>query len=188
MLQNWRPGPLGRIVWPDPGAAHVAAVAWMRPVFASVVAAVTRLTVTDQLTYGVLHGDPRPELFRIDIDTGRSAITSWGEPVIGPLAYDVAAAAAAAMPADAASGGLDRVADLIDAYVASSPVPRDELESALPVMLRVRWARVADRYARRIAAAGTAVPLPRAAALVLADLRDGLEEARAVLAALADAA
>jgi homoserine kinase type II len=40
------------------------------------------------------------------------------------------------------------VGDLLDGYLSSGPVPREELESALPVLLRFRWAAEADRHAR----------------------------------------
>jgi len=36
-------------------------------------------------------------------------------------------------------------------YLAAGPVHPDELEAALPVLLRVRWAVQADRSARRLA-------------------------------------
>jgi homoserine kinase type II len=43
--------------------------------------------------------------------------------------------------------------DLVDAYLAAGPVPREEVESALPTMLLFRWAVRADHHARRLAAA-----------------------------------
>jgi homoserine kinase type II len=79
-LQAFRHPAVGRLSWP--AAAELT----------EVVGAVTRLTVTDQLAYGILHTEPSPRLFRIDPKTGRNAIARWGLPVIGPLVYDVALA------------------------------------------------------------------------------------------------
>ncbi len=56
------------------------------------------------------------------------------------------------------AGGPAHAAELIDGYLAAGPVRRDELEAALPVLLRLRWAVQADRAARR----GAAEPLRRA--------------------------
>jgi homoserine kinase type II len=67
------------------------------------------------------------------------------------LVYDVAAAVVYA-------GGPAHAAELIDGYLAAGPVHRDELEVALPVLLRLRWAVQADRAARH----GAAEPLRRA--------------------------
>jgi Ser/Thr protein kinase RdoA (MazF antagonist) len=115
-LQAFRHPSVGRLSWPDADD------------LADQVRAVTRLTVTDQLTYGVLHGDPAPRLFRIDPETGRSAVARWGLPVIGPLAYDVAVAVYRA-------GGLLSAAELLDGYASAGPVSRDELDTAVPTML-----------------------------------------------------
>jgi homoserine kinase type II len=127
-------------------AAHLAVEPWVRPAVAAAVAAVRRLTVTDQLTYGVLHGDPTPSAFRLDPQTGRLGLVDWGPAGTGPLIYDVAAAVGYA--------GEGTARDLVDAYLAAGPVPREELESALPTMLLFRWAVRADHHARRLTAAG----------------------------------
>ncbi len=115
-LQSFRHPGLHRLRWP---AADE---------LSGIVGAVTRLTVTDQLAYGTLHTDPLATLFRIDPDTGRSALARWGLPVIGPLVYDVAIAVHHV-------GGLAAAAELVDGYASAGPVSRDELDAALPTML-----------------------------------------------------
>jgi Ser/Thr protein kinase RdoA (MazF antagonist) len=125
-------------------AAHLGVDDWLRPAVAAAVAAVRKLTITDQLTYGVLHGDPAPTAFRLDPATGRLGLVDWGPAGTGPLVYDVAAAVGYA-------GDTGR--DLVDAYLASGPVPREEIESALPTMTRFRWAVRADHHARRLSVA-----------------------------------
>jgi Ser/Thr protein kinase RdoA (MazF antagonist) len=125
----------------DPDAAHLSAEPWLRPAVADAITATTRLTVTDRLTYGVLHGDPAPSDFVVDPATGRSGVLDCGASGTGPLVYDVAAAVVYA-------GGPERSAELLDGYLAASPVDRDELNAALPVLLRFRWAVQADRWAR----------------------------------------
>jgi homoserine kinase type II len=133
----------------DPYAAHLALESWLRPAVSDAITATTRLTVTDRLTYGVLHGDPAPSDFVVDPDTGRAGVLDCGASGSGPLIYDVAAAVIYA-------GGVERSAELLDGYLAASPVDRDELHAALPVLLRFRWAVQADRWARAGDRAGLA--------------------------------
>ncbi|WIM98074.1 serine kinase [Actinoplanes oblitus] len=140
-LRPWQPV--------DPEAAHLDAEPWLRGAVAAAVTAATRLTVTDRLTYGVLHGDPAPETFVLDASTGRSGLLHCGACGTGPLVYDVAAAVVYA-------GGPERAAELLDGYRSAGPVAADELEVALPVLLRLRWAVLADRSARVACAAGLA--------------------------------
>jgi Ser/Thr protein kinase RdoA (MazF antagonist) len=144
-------------------AAHLDVDDWVRPAVAAAVAAVRKLTITDQLTYGVLHGDPAPGAFRLDPQTGRLGLVDWGPAGTGPLMYDVAAAVGYA-------GGGSR--DLVEAYLAAGPVPREEVEAALPTMLLFRWAVRADHHARRLAAADRPAD------------RDGLAAAREALVGL----
>jgi homoserine kinase type II len=126
----------------DPNAPHLAAEPWLRGAVADALGAVTRLTVTDRLTYGVLHGDPAPSSFVVDPGTGRAGLLDCGASGVGPLVYDVAAAIGYA-------GGPAHATEFLDGYLAAGPVGRDELEVALPVLLRLRWAVRADRAARR---------------------------------------
>jgi Ser/Thr protein kinase RdoA (MazF antagonist) len=129
--------------WPplDPDAEHLAREPWLRPAAVAALTAATRLTVTDRLTYGVLHGDPVPGDFVVDAATGRAGVLDCGASGTGPLAYDLAAAVAYA-------GGPGRAAEVIDGYLAAGPVGADELEVALPVLLRLRWAVLAVQAAR----------------------------------------
>ena len=125
----------------DPEASHLDAEPWLRAAVAGAVTAATRLTVTDQLTYGVLHGDPAPHAFVLDPATGRSGLLHCGAGGTGPLAYDVAAAVCYV-------GGPEHAAEMLDGYRATGPVGADELDAALPVLLRLRWAVQADLAAR----------------------------------------
>jgi Ser/Thr protein kinase RdoA (MazF antagonist) len=125
----------------DPEAPHLAVEPWLRGAVADAVAATARLTITDRLTYGVLHGDPAPGGFVVDPRTGRAGLLDCGASGLGPLVYDVAAAIVYA-------GGIDAAAEMIDGYLAAGPVSADELHAALPVLLRLRWAVLADRAAR----------------------------------------
>jgi Ser/Thr protein kinase RdoA (MazF antagonist) len=129
----------------DPEAPHLGAEPWLKAAVADAVTAMTRLTVTDRLTYGVLHGDPAPEDFVVDPATGRAGLLDCGVSGTGPLIYDVAAAVVYA-------GGPQDATELLDGYLAASPVSADELDAALPVLLRFRWAVQADWSARRLAA------------------------------------
>ena len=88
--------------------------------------------------------DPRrkPEFFLLDPATGRAGLLDCGAGGTGPLLYDVAAAVVYA-------GGADAAAEFLDGYLAAAPMHPDELEAALPVMIRFRWAVQADWSARR---------------------------------------
>ncbi|WP_041832059.1 phosphotransferase enzyme family protein [Actinoplanes sp. N902-109] len=141
-LQSFDHPGLSRWIYLDPDAPHLAAEPWLRPAITGALTAVTRLTVTDRLTYGVLHGDPAPETFLIDPATGRAGLLDCGAGGTGPLLYDVAAAVLYA-------GGEETSTELLDGYLAAGPVTEDELRAALPVMLRFRWAVQADWAARR---------------------------------------
>ncbi|WP_133872337.1 phosphotransferase enzyme family protein [Paractinoplanes brasiliensis] len=132
-LRSWQPL--------DAEAAHLDAEPWLRAAVADAAAAATRLTITDRLTYGVLHGDPAPGVFVVDPGTGRAGLLDCGASGVGPLVYDVAAAVLYA-------GGPQRAGELLDGYLAAGPVEAGELEAALPVLLRLRWAVKADRAAR----------------------------------------
>jgi homoserine kinase type II len=129
----------------EPDAAHLGVEAWLRAAVTDAVTATTRLTVTDRLTYGVLHGDPAPTDFVVDPQTGRAGLLDCPAGGTGPLVSDVAAAVVYA-------GGADASAELLDGYLAAGPVHSDELHAALPVLVRLRWAAVADWAARRLAA------------------------------------
>ena len=46
-------------------------------------------------------------------------------------------------------GGVDRAANLIDAYHGAATLTRAEVDRGLPVMLNLRWAAQADYFTRR---------------------------------------
>lgn len=144
-LDGFKHPGLRRWHWLRADAAHLAVEPWIRPAVTEAIALMTRLTVTDRLTYGVLHGDPAPGGFQMDIATGRTGLARWGPAGTGPLVYDLAAAVAYA-------GGIEVAGDLIDGYTAAGPVSAGEVEAALPVLIRFRLASQIDWYARRIAA------------------------------------
>lgn len=130
--------------WVRPDAAHLGLREWIRPSVLDAVRALDKLQVTDRLTFGTLHGDPYYGAFRLDRETGRIGVIDWGAVVSGPLIYDLASAVMYA-------GGIERADGLLDAYAATGAVPRAEIESALPVLLRFRWAVQADYFAARVA-------------------------------------
>jgi Ser/Thr protein kinase RdoA (MazF antagonist) len=154
----------------NPDLPHLSLEPWLRPAVAAATAGLVRLTVTDQLTYGVVHGDPRPGSFRIDPDTGRTGLVGWDSVATGLLMFDVANAVGYA-------GGPEQSVELLEAYRSAGPLPPGEIEVALPVVLRCRWARRAERFAWRIAQH----PGDAEQAWV------GLHEARDALATLAQA-
>ncbi|GIJ49832.1 hypothetical protein Val02_67180 [Virgisporangium aliadipatigenens] len=137
---------LGRFHWVRPDAAHLGVADWVRPVVAAAVEAVAKISVTDVLSHGVLHGDPVAAAFRVDGGSGRTGLVDWGAAGSGPLVYDLACAVMHA-------GGPEHAADLIEGYVTSAPVPPDEVEAVLPTMLRFRHAVEADSAARGVWAA-----------------------------------
>jgi Ser/Thr protein kinase RdoA (MazF antagonist) len=156
VLQHFHHPWLRPWILPDPEAAHLAVEPWLRPAVTDAVVAITRLMVTDRLTYGVLHGDPAPGGFVVDPETGRTGLFDCGGVGgTGPLVYDVAAAVVYA-------GGPDASAEFLDGYLAAAPMHRDELDAALPVMIRFRWAVQADWSARRLGDASARATLRRA--------------------------
>jgi Ser/Thr protein kinase RdoA (MazF antagonist) len=162
-----------RLGLPAASGPHLGVAPWLRAALADVSAAVTRLLVTDQVTYGVLHRDPRASGFRLDPGTGRTGLDGWGAPRVGPLVYDIAVAVRDA-------GGVAAAGDFIDGYVSAGPVTADEIAATLPVMLRLHWALIAEDRAREIAAGGS-----DGSAGDRAGSPEALDEARRVLAALA---
>jgi homoserine kinase type II len=134
---------LVRFHWVRPEAVHLGIEPWVRPAVEAAVAAINKLCVTDVLTYGVLHGDPAPEAFRLDVSTGRTGLIDWGAAATGPLVYDIASAVMYA-------GGPHAAQELLDGYLSAGPVPAEELEATLLTMLRFRWAVQADYFSYRL--------------------------------------
>ena len=122
---------------------HLALEPWLQPAIRDTAATLRRVMVTDQLTYGVLHGDPQPAHFRLDPGTGALGVGGWATAGVGPLLSDLAAAVLAA-------GGPEAAVDLIEAYLRSSLVPPDEAEAVLPVLLCRAVALAAAESAARI--------------------------------------
>jgi Ser/Thr protein kinase RdoA (MazF antagonist) len=159
-----------RFHWVDPAAAHLSLRPWLRPAVAAAVAALERPGLRAWST-GLLHADPAPGAFRLDRVTGRCGVIDWSTALYGPLLYDLASAAMFL-------GGLDRSAEMTEAYLATGVLSRAETEEGLPLMLRLRWAVQADYFARRITGNDlTGIAGPE-------DNEKGLEEARRALAAL----
>jgi Ser/Thr protein kinase RdoA (MazF antagonist) len=131
--------------WIREGAEHLGLQPWLRPAVSAAAHALARLQVTDRLTVAALHGDPHHDAFLLDRQSGRIGVIDWGSACAGPCVYDVASAVMYA-------GGIERAGDFLEAYAAAGPVPAAELEAALPVLLRFRWAVQADWFAARIAA------------------------------------
>src|SRR4051794_274476 len=102
---------IGRL---DPSAGHLELVPWLRPAVTEATAALVRLTVTDQLSYGIVHGDPAPGAVRLDRATGRVALVGWGWAATALLLYDVAGAVGYI-------GGITAAAEFLDGYLAAAP-------------------------------------------------------------------
>jgi homoserine kinase type II len=156
-----------RFHWVDPAAGHLSLRPWLRP---AVTAAVAALDDRGGLTWtsGLLHADPAPEAFRLDPATGRCGIIDWSTALHGPLLYDLASAVMYL-------GGPASAGDMIEAYLASSPLSRAEADDGLAVMLRFRWSVQADYFARRITENDlTGIAGPH-------DNEKGLEDARRAL-------
>ncbi|MDI1466347.1 phosphotransferase [Catellatospora sp. KI3] len=142
-LRDFRHPGLPAWHWVRPDAPHLGVEDWIRPAVTAAVNALTKLQVTDRLTYGALHGDPYHGAFLLDPATGRIGVIDWGSAVAGPLMYDVASAVMYA-------GGPDRAGELLAGYAATGVVPRAEIEASLDVLLRFRWAVQADYFAARL--------------------------------------
>jgi Ser/Thr protein kinase RdoA (MazF antagonist) len=158
-----------RFHWVDPAAEHLSIRPWVRPAVAAAVADLERRG-PEAWTAGLLHTDPAAGAFRLDPTTGRVGVIDWSVALHGPLLYDLASAAMYL-------GGLEAAGDMIEAYLASGALSRQEADDGLRPMLRFRWAVQADYFAFRITQndlTGIAGP---------ADNEKGLEDARRALLA-----
>jgi homoserine kinase type II len=131
-----------RFHWVKPQAAHLALRPWIRPAVTAAVAALDELG-PGTLTWSLLHADPAPQHFRLDAASGRCGLIDWSVALEGPLLYDLASAVMYV-------GGPGHGADLVEAYLRRAVLTPAEVERALPVMLRFRWAVQADYFAWRI--------------------------------------
>jgi Ser/Thr protein kinase RdoA (MazF antagonist) len=125
------------------------------------------------LSQGLLHADPAPEHFRLNAASGQCGLIDWSVALKGPLMYDLASAVMYV-------GGPEDADSLVEAYLQQSVLPATEVEQAMLVMLRFRWAVQADYFAHRIAHHDlTGIGGP-------ADNEKGLEDARRWLNHLED--
>lgn len=132
-----------RFHWIDTDADHLGIRPWIRPAVAAAVAAYDE-SGPSALTWGLLHADPAPEAFRLDVATDQCGLIDWEAALFGPVMYDVASAVMYL-------GGPARADALLSAYRRRQVVSGAEIDRSLPVLLRMRWAVQADYFARRIA-------------------------------------
>ena len=121
---------------------HLDVRPWLRPVITEVMSRLEELDLPT-LTWGPVHGDPAPDVFRLDPVSGVCGMIDWSGAGVWPRAYDLAALVM--------YRGADSMRPLIDAYVAEGALTRDEVERALRPMLDFRWAGQAVYFAGRIA-------------------------------------
>ena len=129
--------------WLDPEAAHLTIRTWLRPAIEWALSA-WRSIPPESLTRAPLHTDPAPEAFRFDPTTSTCGLIDWDLGVVGPLLYDLASA-------EMYAGGPRFSGPLIEAYLATGALARDEVARGLPALVQLRWAVQADYFARRIA-------------------------------------
>ncbi|MFH8573177.1 phosphotransferase enzyme family protein [Streptomyces sp. NPDC017993] len=138
-MQNGKGTAPARLYLPS---EHLDVRPWLRPVITKVMARLDELDLR-QLTWGPVHGDPAPDVFRLDPVSGVCGVIDWSGAGVWPRAYDLAALVM--------YRGADSMRPLIDAYVAGGALTRDEVERALRPMLDYRWAGQAAYFAGRIA-------------------------------------
>lgn len=131
-----------RFHWVDPNAGHLSLRPWLRP---AISAALEALDAADpgSMSWGLLHADPAPEAFRLDLATGQCGVIDWSYYLYGPLLYDLASAVMYV-------GGQDHAGELIQAYLREGVMDRTEVCDGLAPMLRFRWAVQANYFAWRI--------------------------------------
>jgi len=129
--------------WVDADAPHLAVEPWVRPAVRAAVDELGDVQGRVPLTSGVLHADPAPEAFLVDLHgQGRVALIDWSSVTVGPLLYDVASARMYA-------GDEAAFLDVRDGYLDVAPIRAEEM-AVLPTFVRFRWAVQADYFARRI--------------------------------------
>ncbi|MFG3115154.1 phosphotransferase enzyme family protein [Streptomyces sp. NPDC048197] len=121
---------------------HLDVTPWLRPVITKVMARLDGLDLRG-LTWGPVHGDPAPDVFRLDPASGNCGVIDWSGAGLRPRAYDLAALVM--------YRGTDSMRPLLDAYVTEGALTRDEVEWALDPLLDYRWAGQAVYFAERIA-------------------------------------
>ncbi|MFL4495481.1 phosphotransferase enzyme family protein [Streptomyces sp. VTCC 41912] len=121
---------------------HLDVRPWLRPVITNVMARLDPLDLRS-LTWGPVHGDPAPDVFRLDPVSGVCGMIDWSGAGVLPRVYDLAALVMYRGP--------DSMRPLIDAYVAGGALTHEEVERALHPLLDYRWAGQAAYFAGRIA-------------------------------------
>ncbi len=122
---------------------HLDVRPWLRPVITEVMARLDEVDVR-ALTWGPVHGDPAPDVFRLDPVSGVCGMIDWSGAGVQPRVYDLAALVM--------YRGVEPMRPLIDAYTATAgALPRVEVEQALGPLLDYRWAGQAVYFAGRIA-------------------------------------
>ncbi|MEV0279515.1 phosphotransferase [Streptomyces sp. NPDC050610] len=121
---------------------HLDVRPWLRPVITKVMSRLDGVHL-ETLTWGPVHGDPAPDVFRLDPVSGVCGMIDWSGAGVLPRAYDLAALVM--------YRGADSMRPLIDAYVAGGALTHGEVERALPPLLDYRWAGQAVYFADRIA-------------------------------------
>lgn len=102
-----------------------------------------KLALVHQALRGASIRRTAAEHFRMDASGGRCGLIDWIVALQGPLLYDLASAVMYV-------GGPDHRGRLVEAYLRREVVTATEVERALPVMLRFRWAVQADYFAWRV--------------------------------------
>ncbi|MFF2011730.1 phosphotransferase enzyme family protein [Streptomyces sp. NPDC058195] len=121
---------------------HLDVRPWLRPVITKVMDRLNGPGLTT-LTWGPVHGDPAPDVFRADPVSGVCGMIDWSGTGVWPRAYDLAALVM--------YRGAEPMRPLLDAYVAEGALTRVELDRSLDLLLDYRWAGQAVYFASRIA-------------------------------------
>ncbi|MFB6816829.1 phosphotransferase enzyme family protein [Streptomyces sp. NPDC056347] len=121
---------------------HLGVRPWLGPVVTEVLDRLNGPGLP-ALTWGPVHGDPAPDVFRTDPATGVCGMIDWSGTGVWPRAYDLAALVM--------YRGAEPMRPLLDAYVAEGALTRTEVDRSLGLLLDYRWAGQAVYFARRIA-------------------------------------
>jgi Ser/Thr protein kinase RdoA (MazF antagonist) len=127
--------------WVTPDAPGTDVEPWVGP---AVAAARAEFDSLPELTWGVLHTDPAPEAFLLDVGTDDVGLIDWTGATRGPLLYDVASAVMYL-------GGEATASAFLRAYTEVGPVHAGEVAEHLSALLRFRAAVQATYFAGRIA-------------------------------------
>ncbi|MFE7116216.1 phosphotransferase enzyme family protein [Streptomyces sp. NPDC057654] len=141
-VQNAKAAKPARLRLPSLPTEHLDVRPWLRSAITKVMARLNELDLRS-LTWGPTHGDPAPDVFRLDPVSGVCGMIDWSGATVQPQVYDLAALVMYRGP--------DAMRPLIDAYTATGALPRPEVERSLRPLLTYRWAGQAVYFAARIA-------------------------------------